>query len=370
MANQSPVATATSPIAKPPMSKIRKGALMVCGLTMAGGIMWLTSQGDRPADRNTQNRQIRADTVGEIGNPFMPIPREKLPSPPVVPTQVAVTPPGMPAPTGFQIPSMPVMPTVPRQSPPISQFQAQATIATAAPTQQPATASTGGGVESVSAGTSDRLNARLNAGEDADTAVATLLPDRNLFLTMGTPIPCILEQPIRTDVPGPFRCKVPSPVYSTSGAVPLLDRHTWVFGRVAEAMERGSSRAFGVITRLETPQGCLVKLRAPIGDQLGTPGIDGEIDTHFFERFRGVALLALLDIASQTAAIAASNAIGNDNGISFNQFQQGSRQLGEGSFGDDVNIPSTLATHQARNIVVMAMQDIDMRQCFKLRTIK
>lgn len=352
------------------MSKVRKVALMGCGLVTAGSIMWLTSLSDKAADRN--DRQIRTDTVGEIGSPFIPIPREKLPALPVVPTQVAARPPGMPmpAPTGFQLPSMPTMPTVPRQSPQISQFQAQTSIAAAAPTQQPATASMSGGVESVSAGTGDRLNARMNAGEDAETAVATLLPDRNLFMTMGTPIACTTEQPIRTDVPGPFRCKVQSPVYSTSGAVPLLDPGTWIVGRVAEGLERGSTRAFGVVTRLETPQGCLVKLRAPVGDQLGTPGIDGEVDTHFFERFRGVALLALLDAAGQAAALAASSAIGDHTGISFNQFQQGSRQLGEGTVGNDLNIPSTLATHQARNIVVMAMQDVDMRSCFSLRTIK
>jgi type IV secretion system protein VirB10 len=367
MTAQSPLGNVTSPVARAPMSRLRKGLLLLSGAVVAAGITWLTSEGDK-VDRTLPDRQIRPEAVGEIGSPFVPIPREAPPAPPVVPTPVAARPPAhaVPVPnSGWQLPSLAPLA---RPAVAISQFQASAAPA------QPATTpvATGGQQDKARAGAGegDALNVRLNAGEDAGTAVTTLLPDRNLFMTMGTPIACVTEQPIRTDVPGPFRCKVPTPVYSTSGAVPLLDPGTWVFGRIAESLERGSTRAFGVVTRLETPQGCLIKLRAPIGDQLGTSGIDGEIDTHFFERFQGVALLALLDAAGQAAALAASNAVGNGTGVQFNQFQLGGRQLGEGSFGDDVNIPSTLATHQARNIVVMAMQDIDMRACFRLRAVK
>jgi type IV secretion system protein VirB10 len=186
-------------------------------------------------------------------------------------------------------------------------------------------------------------------------------------------MPCITEQPIRTDVPGPFRCKVPTPVYSTSGAVPLLDPGTWIVGRVSDPLQRGMERAFAVVTRLETPQGCLVKLRAPVGDQIGTSGIDGEVDTHFWERFRGFAMIALLDAAGQAAALGAARAIsgGSDgNQLNFYQLQGAGRQLGQGSFGDDVNIPNTLSTRQARNLVVVAMQDIDMRRCFTLRAVR
>jgi len=35
-----------------------------------------------------------------------------------------------------------------------------------------------------------------------------------------------------------------------------------------------------------------------------------------------------------------------------------------------VNIPNTLSTRQARNLVVVAMQDIDMRRCFTLRAVR
>jgi type IV secretion system protein VirB10 len=42
--------------------------------------------------------------------------------------------------------------------------------------------------------------------------------------------------------------------------------------------------------------------------------------------------------------------------LGFNQFQAGGQQLGQSTFGDDITIPPTLSTPQARTLVVMAMR--------------
>ena len=355
----------TSQIAGPRENRKKKlgKALLGTVTIIAAGWFILTDSPPPPveAERSAVARN------GEIGSAFAPIPPSAPPTTPAV-----AKPPLPPArPTGTGMPGVPTVLARPVVRPPISALQTSGGLRTAAAANPTAPApSTEGGVEGISAlnggGGSDRLDEGLGAGRDGGTVSATMLPDRNLFMTMGTPIPCILEQPINTQVPGPFRCKVRGPVYSTSGVVPLLDDGTWAFGRVAQHLERGMDRAFAVVTRLETPQGCLIKLRASLGDQLGTPGIDGEVDTHFFERFRGVAMIALLDAAGQAAAIGASNAIGADSGISFNQFQSGSKNLAQGSYGDDIDIPPTLRRAQAPQVLIMAMDDIDMRPCFSL----
>ena len=355
--------SATTQIAGPRKSRKRKVTELLLGTVAIIAAGWFILHDSPPpppeADRSAVARN------GEIGNAFAPIPPS---SPQVTPAAARPPPPPPGRPTASGMPGLPTVLARPVVRPPISALQTSGGLkpATAAASSQ-AAPSAEGGVESISArGGSDRLDEGLGAGRDGGTVSATMLPDRNLFMTMGTPIPCILEQPINTQVPGPFRCKVRGPVYSTSGAVPLLDDGTWAFGRVAQHLERGMDRAFAVVTRLETPQGCLIKLRASLGDQLGTPGIDGEVDTHFFERFRGVAMIALLDAAGQAAAIGASNAIGADSGISFNQFQSGSKNLAQGSYGDDINIPPTLRRAQAPQVLIMAMDDIDMRPCFSL----
>jgi type IV secretion system protein VirB10 len=364
---------AASPVSRPPMKLWKKVMLWLAVLLV---IALLSIIGLVGSVSDQVNREIRADQVGGAGRPFVPLPPDSQ-EPPPAPSpqqnaQQAVSRPGAaPAPRGVMERILPGMPggLPAQQSVPIRHFQAKVTRPTgdgAAPVQS----ASGQDVSVASGGSGDALDNRLNAGADAETVVATMLPDRNLFLTMGTGMPCISEQPINTDVPGPFRCKVEGNVMSTSGNVSLLDDGTWIFGRMTESLARGKRRAFGVVTRVETPSGCLIRLRAPIGDQLGTSGVDGEIDTHFFERFRGAALLALFDIASQTAAIAASNAIGGGNGISFNQLQMGARDLGEGTVGDDVNIPPTLKAPQSKRLLIMLMQDIDMRKCYSLRIKK
>ena len=362
--------TVNSEIAARPATMRKKATYALGGCLSLVFIYWLASIED---EKPVTDRTVVAQN-GAIGSDFVPVPAAPAPTP------VAMKPPAVPAPqarpTGMNMPNLPMNFRPPAPPTPISAFQASINVKQETPAAADTPASRGASsrssVEQVSTsgGGTDRLDDGLGAGRDGGTVSATMLPDRNLFMTMGTPIPCTLEQPINTQVPGPFRCKVRGQVYSTSGAVPLLDDGTWAFGRVTKSLDRGMDRAFAIITRLETPQGCLVKLRSSLGDQLGTPGIEGEVDTHFFERFQGVAMIALLDAAGQAAALAASNAIGSESGITFNQFESGSNRLAQGSYGDDISIPPTLRAAPARQVLIMAMDDIDMRPCFSLRTAR
>ncbi|WP_426960340.1 TrbI/VirB10 family protein [Muricoccus radiodurans] len=365
-----------SPVAgRKPLSGRMKATIGVLGVASAAGVFWLMSQGIQPRGLEEEGgRRLNVDRVGEVGERWNPIPREAPPPPPPAVVQVAVPPPRPPATLAAGGGFSPFAP--PRPGPSRVAIAAFELTQGGTPAVPPATGPQAGGEglpgapgASVLPAPRDGLGERLRAGEDMDTAVATVLPDRNLFITMGTPMGCTPEQPINTDQPGPFRCKVSAPVYSTSGAVPLLDAGTWFVGQVRESLQRGRRRAFAVMTRVETPQGCLVRLRAPVADQLGEAGLDGEVDTHFWERFRGLAAVAFLDAASQAAATAAANALASRNGnsMSFNQFGGIGGQAGQG-FLDDTNIPPTLRRNQARPILVMAMQDIDMRPCFSLRT--
>lgn len=347
--------------------KIALAALLGGSLVGISTIMVLI--GPSPKEGRQDQRPLNAERVGEIGarwEPIAPVPPPMPPPPPqavpvAAPMPMAVPPP-MPMGSGRGFGA-----GAPRRANSVVAFELtdNAPSGSKAPgsaqaieVRQPGLAAPG----------QDTLGEKLRAGEDMDTAVASMLPDRNLFVTMGTPMACLPEQPINTDVPGPFRCKVQSPVYSTSGTVPLLDAGTWFVGRVSEQMRRGSRRAFAVMTRLETPQGCIVRLRAPVADQLGEAGLDGEVDTHFWQRFQGLAVAAFLDAASQAAATAAADALASSrgNGPSFNQFTMMGRQLGSG-FQEDANIPPTLRRNQAQPILVMAMQDLDMRPCFRLQ---
>lgn len=364
-------ASTLSPVAgRVPLSRGKKVGIGALGVASAAGVFWLMSQGLQPRDAaENGGRPLNAERVGEVGQGWSPIPRDTPPPPPPNVQQVAapIRPPSTS--TGGFSPFPPGRGAGPSRTAIVAFELAQASQGASATSAVSGAPGGTPGALPVAAGPRDALSDRLQAGDDMEISVATMLPDRNLFITMGTPMACTPEQPINTDQPGPFRCKVSAPVYATSGAVPLLDPGTWFFGQVRESLQRGRRRAFAVMTRIETPQGCLVRLRAPVADHLGEAGLDGEVDNHFWERFRGLAAVAFLDAASQAAATAASNALSNRSGnsISFNQFGGIGGQAGQG-FAEDTNIPATLRRNQARPILVMAMQDLDMRPCFRLRT--
>ena len=348
--NAAPGQSIASPVSAPPKSRAQRYAAYGLGAVAVGGLLWLTAT--PPMAPVDQPKPTAPEVPGQVGAPFEPIrpsvQRVSLPMPVEQPAMAALLPQAATR--------QPYRPS------PLMAFggpggQAGAAEAVSAAGGPPGTA---GGTEP------DRLAARLQV-EDQSTAVATRLPDRNLFLTEGTPIPCVPDSPITSDVEGAFRCKVPEAVYSTSGAVPLLDAGTWITGRVGAGLRRGQRRLFSVMSRIETPQGCLIRIRAPAADALGQAGLDGEIDNHFFQRFGGYLGMAFLESGMQAATLAASTAVGR-GGVSFNQFQSAGRQGGQSLFAEDAAIPPTLYRNQAQPIVVRLTQDVDMRACFRLRT--
>jgi len=94
------------------------------------------------------------------------------------------------------------------------------------------------------------------------------------------------------------------------GAATYLSRVSFVFhyhpgakgaqvgGEYRGNVRRGSKRLFVLWTRAKTPTGVIAALASPATDALGRAGFDGDIDTHFFERFGSALLLSIVNDAS------------------------------------------------------------------------
>jgi type IV secretion system protein VirB10 len=107
-------------------------------------------------------------------------------------------------------------------------------------------------------------------------------------------------------------------------------------------------------------------LNSPGADVMGQAGLDGEVDSHFFERFRGAMLLAFLDTGLQAAATVASNALNDGSGVTFNQFQSGGQRVTSQALESDINIPSTLRRHQAEPMTVFVARNLDFSDVYRL----
>lgn len=198
-----------------------------------------------------------------------------------------------------------------------------------------------------------------------DGAKATLIPDRNLFITKGTFIDCVLETAMSSDVLGMTSCRISRDVYSTSGKIVLLERGTRIVGQYKGGLQQGQSRLFVLWNRAETPNGVVIDLDSGGTDVLGRAGHEGTIDHHFAERFSSAIMLSLIDdiggyLVNQTS-----------------QSQTGNIQLSgtAGSASDaagialenSINIRPTFYKNQGDNIHIFVARDLDFRGVYDLK---
>jgi type IV secretion system protein VirB10 len=126
-------------------------------------------------------------------------------------------------------------------------------------------------------------------------ARASTVGDRNFLILAGTSIPCVLQTALDSSTPGLVSCVLPQDAYSDNGAVVLMEKGTRVLGEYRGGLRQGQHRIFVVWTRAVTPNGVAVDLASPAADALGRGGFDGELDTHFWDRFGAAVLLSIVD---------------------------------------------------------------------------
>ena len=196
---------------------------------------------------------------------------------------------------------------------------------------------------------------------------ATVLPHPAMTITMGTAFQCTPQQPITSDLPGMVSCIVPIAVRGTTGTVELLPAGTKIVGTIQGMFQQGHQRLFVLWQRAETPNPdhVIIALNSPGADQIGQAGLEGDVSTHFWQRFGGAILLSFIDTGLQAAAATASSSGGN--GVSFNSFQSGGQSAASTALNSTINIPPTLHRDQALPATVFTARDLDFSGVYGLR---
>jgi type IV secretion system protein VirB10 len=194
---------------------------------------------------------------------------------------------------------------------------------------------------------------------------AARLPNRNLLVTQGTSIPCVLETAMSSDVAGFVSCVVLRDVMSDSGNVVLMEKGTQIVGEYRGNVRRGSKRMFVLWTRAKTPTGVIVALASPATDALGRAGFDGDIDTHFWERF-GAALL--LSIVSDASAYGRQQLQNGD--IQINNTTGATNTAAGIAVERSIDIPPTLNKNQGELVNIFVARDLDFSSVYQLRRIE
>jgi len=243
---------------------------------------------------------------------------------------------------------------------PLMAYSGSQTSGTAAPASGAATPEGKDGFfggASDDASRSQGLSAELVTGSRS-AVKALVLAHPHLTITEGTIIPCALETAMDSTAPGMVRCTVTDDVYSTTGAVILLDRGTRIVGEYRGGVQRGRKRMFVTWTRAETPSGVIVNLASPAADSLGRSGMTGDLDTQFWTRFGGTMMLSVIDAALVELADSNNDSTNSSNNIS---------ELAQTELDHMIDVPVILRKNQGEEVSVLVARDLDFSGVYRLR---
>jgi len=201
--------------------------------------------------------------------------------------------------------------------------------------------------------------ANQNANLEVETATANQLQNLHSLIAQGTMIGGILETAIQSDLPGMVRAVISEDVYSFDGSHLLIPKGSKLVGRYRSGVTRGQSRVFVIWNRMIRNDGVSVNIGSYGTDALGRSGLDGEIDTHFFERFGSSVLLSMIDAGLKIGVNAMddtdSATVALETGDDFSR-------ASEIALENSIAIPPTIHVDQGKRIKVFVGKDLDFSQ--------
>lgn len=191
---------------------------------------------------------------------------------------------------------------------------------------------------------------------------AGTLGNRDFIVAMGTSIPCVLETALASDQPGFTSCVINRDVLSDNGRVVLMEKGTQVVGEYRGGLQRGQKRLFVLWNRAKTPKGVIVTLASPATDALGRAGVDGYVDTHWWERFGSALLLSIVGDATSYASSQLQ-----DSNVDAQNTTSAGQQAAAIAVEQSINIPPTLNKHQGEQVSIFVARDLDFSGIYRLR---
>ncbi len=199
----------------------------------------------------------------------------------------------------------------------------------------------------------ERFSARVT-GSNVDVAHASRINDLSHTAPQGTVIPAVLETAINSDLPGFMRAVVSRDVRGFDGTSVLIPRGSKLIGQYRSGVALSQTRAFVVWARIITPDGISIDIGSPGTDQLGRGGLEGETDTHFFERFGSAILLSVMGAGLDRLADS-----GNNNTAIIIGSQQQASQVASIALQKQIDIPVTIKVPQGTPLQVFVTRDLD-----------
>lgn len=212
-------------------------------------------------------------------------------------------------------------------------------------------------------GPQGELSQNLKSLVEAKGVSASILPNRNFMIAKGTLLDCALETAIDSSLAGLITCRLTRDVYSDNGRVIMLDRGSQLVGEYKSGIAEGMIRIFVLWTRAKTPKGVVINLNSPGTDALGRSGLEGFVDTHFFERFGTAIMMSLVQESFDYAKAKAQSANVNGSNSTVSTTNAGGSsildRMATEQMKKSMTIPPVLYINQGANVQVMVVRDLD-----------
>ena len=227
------------------------------------------------------------------------------------------------------------------------------TVTPALPTTIAATAV---GTELASSGDENMNFANQYGNQEVETAKSSKMQNLNTLIPQGTMIAAILETAVESDLPGMIRAVVSENIYDFNGSSILIPKGSHLIGRYRSGLVRGQTRVFVIWNRLLRQDGVTINIASEGADELGRSGMDGDLDTHFFERFGSSILLSMIDSGLQAGVNSLNNS--NTATVALESGQDFSKSA-EIALQNSIAIPPTISINQGTKIQVFVGKDLD-----------
>ncbi|MEM5387836.1 type IV secretion system protein VirB10 [Paraburkholderia phymatum] len=214
---------------------------------------------------------------------------------------------------------------------------------------------------------SDTLD-RATTAARPQAVKATMLAHPSLTVPSGVMIPCGTKTELDTTQPGMVSCQVSHDVYSADGKVKLVDKGAHVDGEISSGIKMGQNRVFVLWTRVRNPDNTLVNIDSPGTNALGSSGILGQVDTHFWTRFGGAMFISVFsDVGQALVQLAANrNSSGGNTNINLDNTSNTGNQLAAEALRATIDIPPTLYDQQGDRVMIYVRRDLDFSDVYTL----
>jgi type IV secretion system protein VirB10 len=195
---------------------------------------------------------------------------------------------------------------------------------------------------------------------------AAMIGDRNMIIPKGRSLECGLSMRLVSDLAGLASCILSQNVYSDNGKVLLLERGSEAVGEYSAGMAQGQRRLFVLWTRIKTPTGVVINLNSPGADDLGTSGLPGQVNNHWWQRLGAAALLTLVQDAIAYKTAQASNS-GSGSLAVYQNTSQTTNDMAETILASTLNIKPTLYKTQGDRSTIYVARDLDFSAVYALK---